>query len=816
MAGVAHAAGGWVPTGNLNAVRQGTIAITLNNGRVLVIGGSNGLTPTAACELYDPATRAWTGTGELAAARLGAAACLLGNGKVLVCGGADANGSMRTSGELYDPATGSWTGTGSMAAGRLGHSVTVLQDGTVLAAGGARVVVTPSIPPSIDLVALSSCEIYNPASGTWSGTGSLVAARGGHTATLLGNGAVLATGGAQGQTTPSLASCETYDPTSRTWTAAGNMATARASHTATLLGTGKVLVAGGGTGEVTCELYDTAARTWSSTGSMATGRAAHTATIFSNGAVLVAGGTNAGGTTATSEIYDAGAGTWSATGSLITARSGHAAALLADGTVLAAAGSGSGGSGLAACEVYDPTLTAPVISSASTASGTAGDPFSYTITASGYPSSFGATNLPSGLAVDAATGVISGTPTMVGTANVTISATNSLGTGSAALAITIGPSTRPPVISEVTASQNPTKTGNTVTFTATASHPGGIPVSCTWDFGDGTATALGSSVTHSFAAEGAPTVRVTASDGATSVSATVEMTVFAPASGDAAWSILAGATATNPLNGVTITVVSVEGGVVELEVTLANATPETHSVSTSLDGPGRHLVTVSGWRPLWKFVDAGIFTATATVTEKATGQAATATITLPVSSGEIGEGSDGATPPVAKGFTAPNLRGKLVFNSTKPDMVTFKGTVEAPEGMTPARERACAVAVGNVADAVTLDAKGKATTTGTLGRVKKAQMKYPRLKKPATVTSAGLVTKVSFTLSVADMETLGLSDEGIGPAYKDDEATLKSVVRQVQVALVLGGTAYRAVVAVDYKLSSKKTSGQFKTQRVRK
>ncbi|PAW69357.1 MAG: hypothetical protein B9S38_09990 [Verrucomicrobiia bacterium Tous-C4TDCM] len=57
--------------------------------------------------------------------------------------------------------------------------------------------------------------------------------------------------------------------------------------------------------------------------------------------------------------------------------------------------------------------------------------------ATGSPTSFGATGLPGGLGVNGSTGAITGTPTATGVFNVTISAINSGGTGSATLVITI-------------------------------------------------------------------------------------------------------------------------------------------------------------------------------------------------------------------------------------------------------------------------------------------------------------------------------------------------------------------------------------------
>ena len=112
------------------------------------------------------------------------------------------------------------------------------------------------------------------------------------------------------------------------------------------------------------------------------------------------------------------------------------------------------------------TASAPTITSAPTAAAKVGLAFSYRITASGGPTSYGATNLRDGLSLDPKTGVISGTPTTAGTVKSTISATNSLGTGSAVLTITVAASA--PVITSATTASAKVGAAFSYRITATA------------------------------------------------------------------------------------------------------------------------------------------------------------------------------------------------------------------------------------------------------------------------------------------------------------------------------------------------------------
>ncbi|MEX2135928.1 MAG: kelch repeat-containing protein [Chloroflexota bacterium] len=346
-------AASWTATGAMLEARTSYTATPLLDGTVLVAGGVGADTSDffanilASAELYDPSTGQWTATGAMLGVRTGHTATLLPDGKVLVVGGgssSDGDGGPLSSAELYDPATGSWTATGSTIGAGPGRTATLLNNGEVLVTGGSQGNFEP----------VAFAELYDPSTGSWSATADMVEARSGHTATRLLDGKVLVTGSGT-----ELAPAELYDPNTGQWTATGSMGGIFIGHTATLLLDGKVLVAGGmaGTGALaSAELYDPSTGQWTATGVMLEARLFHTATPLPGGKVLVAGGTNSvidGGVASVSaELFDPGIGSWTATAGMLEAHGGPAT-LLGDGTVLVAGGAGSSGY-LASAELYDP------------------------------------------------------------------------------------------------------------------------------------------------------------------------------------------------------------------------------------------------------------------------------------------------------------------------------------------------------------------------------------------------------------------------------------------------------------------------------
>jgi uncharacterized protein YhjY with autotransporter beta-barrel domain len=113
------------------------------------------------------------------------------------------------------------------------------------------------------------------------------------------------------------------------------------------------------------------------------------------------------------------------------------------------------------------SLSAPVVSSAGTASGNVGQPFTYQIVASDIPTSYAATGLPPGLTLNTLTGLISGTPTTAGTFNASVTATNASGI-SPPRPVTITIVLLPPAITSAASASG--TAGTALTYQITASN----------------------------------------------------------------------------------------------------------------------------------------------------------------------------------------------------------------------------------------------------------------------------------------------------------------------------------------------------------
>jgi hypothetical protein len=219
----------------------------------------------------------WQDTGSPARVRARATATVLQNGNILVVGGITGgdevlndSAEVTCSTEIYDPLDLTWRlgpdlpivpdGSGNCP-GLMDHAAVPMPDGSVLIVGGAnRSATVGANQPA----AVGHAFRFDPATETFSQVGSLNEPRVHHTATLLGSGKVLITGGSDRQTPlqegqgycPKIddskcqrcvgkASAEIYDPATETFTLVP-MAVPRACHTATLVDSDRVLLIGGG------------------------------------------------------------------------------------------------------------------------------------------------------------------------------------------------------------------------------------------------------------------------------------------------------------------------------------------------------------------------------------------------------------------------------------------------------------------------------------------------------------------------------------------------------------------------------------------
>jgi hypothetical protein len=352
----------WLPLEPMREAREQATATRLEDGSVLVVGGlrkaGTSSTFLSSVERFVPDTRTWQFAGSLHTPRVQHVATRLRDGRVLVSGGwaqhADGTYGPMATAEVYNPATGLWTLTGTMSRARFRHAATLLPDGRVLVVGGED---TRSVPLA---------ELYDPRTGTWTPAAPTLGAHWGTQLVSLSGGEVLALGGrvrvvddsppTQMEVSPDT---DVYDPVTGTWRAGPVMNVKRWGPTALVLRSGRVLAFSGARhswNASASELYDPATRQWSPTGDVVEYR--HhglSAAVLSDGRVLATGGWRYfdhpwGTQPRGAELFEESSLTWLPTAVPRELRDNALLVALDDGEALLAGGNG----GLASAELFVP------------------------------------------------------------------------------------------------------------------------------------------------------------------------------------------------------------------------------------------------------------------------------------------------------------------------------------------------------------------------------------------------------------------------------------------------------------------------------
>ncbi len=276
--------------GMLGGARSGATVSVLADTRIVVAGGDASGGPSSLVDVYDPVSGSFTAATSMNVARSGHVAALLADGRVLVAGGTSLGAS--GTGEVYDPVADAWNLfalTGAFSEGTIAR----LPDGALLVAGAAA---GSSSPASERLVLQANGSI-----ATSVGTPPL-AVRFGATATPLPDGRVLYFGGRDDADQPSAPAAEIYDPENDQFTAvdplnadAGFTMTGRWAHTATALGDGTVLITGGRTSTAggllaQTEFFLPIADTFTPASPLPEARADHQVDVLAGGFAVVTGG----------------------------------------------------------------------------------------------------------------------------------------------------------------------------------------------------------------------------------------------------------------------------------------------------------------------------------------------------------------------------------------------------------------------------------------------------------------------------------------------------------------------------------------------
>ena len=258
------------------AGRESPAGSVLQDGRVFITGGQNSSNdPLKTSELYDLKTDTWTKGPKPLSWIQRHTHTLLDDGRVIIIGGTDDLSQLKKT-AFFDPATDTITKLAEMTTGRSNHTATLLLDGRILVAGGGKRELSD---------ATDTAEVYDPEADTWSSAGRMNEARLSHTAHLLPDGKVLVTG-SKGK----LATSEIYDPETNSWYTTCPMMIGRSDHSGSLLADGRVLVSGGEGNIDSTEIYDPSTGEWSPGPKLNVSRNRHMQITMQDGSVLITGG----------------------------------------------------------------------------------------------------------------------------------------------------------------------------------------------------------------------------------------------------------------------------------------------------------------------------------------------------------------------------------------------------------------------------------------------------------------------------------------------------------------------------------------------
>lgn len=326
------------PTGNMNSRRAYHSAVLLNDGRVFISGGRY---QTTKCEIYDPNTGTfYLIRDKISSPRAGHTNTLLDDGKVLITGGDYYdfdNGKYvyLSSSEIFDPVTQTLSDIGNMNSLRSEHTATLLNNGKVLLAGGHSY-------NNTSYTYLSSAEIYDIFTKSFTPTGSMNSTRNHHSAVLLNNGKVLITG--------DRSYGELYDPDIGEFTKLGSISY-DTDNEAVLLDNGNVFIGGGSTSGY---IYNSDSGLFSSTKNSSFPGEGVGVTLLKNGKILLTGGNENYSYSSSAYIYDPETSTFTLSGTMSTPRYNHTSTLLSNGKVLITGGRSDYSTYLSSAEIYDP------------------------------------------------------------------------------------------------------------------------------------------------------------------------------------------------------------------------------------------------------------------------------------------------------------------------------------------------------------------------------------------------------------------------------------------------------------------------------